>query len=178
MLPPILYLSLVTTLCYILITLDDTMYKKVYLKICKVDILFNLTVSSWLTFNAINMFEINGYIIFSCIFVVIILLQAILYWGKTRKELNKIETKITNIDSIFKNKEGTIIQPMNDGYFLGEIVLDNKKQQILVYSETGFENGDNFVITAIDGPKILAEKKVVTEVGTEFAEEEEKENNI
>ena len=87
-----------------------------------------------------------------------ILGQWLLFYYLSKKKIDKIKEKLVDVDSIFKNKIGVIKHHVNGSYYLGAIEKDGIIQDILVYSDKILEDNCNFVITGIDGSKILAEK--------------------
>ena len=87
-----------------------------------------------------------------------ILGQWLLFYYLSKKKIDKIKDKLVDVDSIFKNKIGVIKHHVNGSYYLGVIEKDGIIQDILVYSDKMLEDNFNFVITGIDGSKILAEK--------------------
>ena len=110
--------------------------------------------SSWLSSFIFNVFGMNFYIVL----FIIILGQWLLFYYLSKKKIDKIKEKLVDVDSIFKNKIGVIKHHVNGSYYLGVIEKDGIIQDILVYSDKMLEDNCNFVITGIDGSKILAEK--------------------
>lgn len=110
--------------------------------------------SSWLSSFIFNVFGMNFYIVL----FIMILGQWLLLYYLSKKKIDKIKEKLVDVDSIFKNKIGVIKHHVNGSYYLGVIEKDGIIQDILVYSDKILEDNSNFVITGIDGSKILAEK--------------------
>ena len=144
---------LIFTLLYLLSTLNDTI-SNTLIGITKVNILLILMLSSWLSSFIFNVFGMNFYIVL----FIIILGQWLLFYYLSKKKIDKIKEKLVDVDSIFKNKIGVIKHHVNGSYYLGVIEKDGIIQDILVYSDKMLEDNCNFVITGIDGSKILAEK--------------------
>ena len=122
--------------------------------ITKVNIFLILMSSSWLSSFIFNVFGMNFYIVL----FIMILGQWLLFYYLSKKKIDKIKEKLVDVDSIFKNKIGVIKHHVNGSYYLGVIEKDGIIQDILVYSDKMLEDNCNFVITGIDGSKILAEK--------------------
>ena len=95
---------------------------------------------------------------FYIVLFIMILGQWLLFYYLSKKKIDKIKEKLVDVDSIFKNKIGVIKHHVNGSYYLGVIEKDGIIQDILVYSDKILEDNCNFVITGIDGSKILAEK--------------------
>ena len=144
---------LIFTLLYLLSTLNDTI-SNTLIGITKVNIFLILMLSSWLSSFIFNVFGMNFYIVL----FIIILGQWLLFYYLSKKKIDKIKEKLVDVDSIFKNKIGVIKHHVNGPYYLGVIEKDGIIQDILVYSDKILEDNSNFVITGIDGSKILAEK--------------------
>ena len=144
---------LIFTLLYLLYTLNDTI-SNTLIGITKVNILLILMLSSWLSSFIFNVFGMNFYIVL----FIMILGQWLLFYYLSKKKIDKIKEKLVDVDSIFKNKIGVIKHHVNGSYYLGVIEKDGIIQDILVYSDKILEDNCNFVITGIDGSKILAEK--------------------
>ena len=144
---------LIFTLLYLLSTLNDTI-SNTLIGITKVNIFLILMSSSWLSSFIFNVFGMNFYIVL----FIIILGQWLLFYYLSKKKIDKIKEKLVDVDSIFKNKIGVIKHHVNGSYYLGVIEKDGIIQDILVYSDKMLEDNCNFVITGIDGSKILAEK--------------------
>ena len=144
---------LIFTLLYLLSTLNDTI-SNTLIGIIKVNILLILMLSSWLSSFIFNVFGMNFYIVL----FIMILGQWLLFYYLSKKKIDKIKEKLVDVDSIFKNKIGVIKHHVNGSYYLGVIEKDGIIQDILVYSDKILEDNSNFVITGIDGSKILAEK--------------------
>ena len=151
--PNDILLPLIFTLLYLLSTLNDTI-SNTLIGITKVNILLILMLSSWLSSFIFNVFGMNFYIVL----FIIILGQWLLFYYLSKKKIDKIKEKLVDVDSIFKNKIGVIKHHVNGSYYLGVIEKDGIIQDILVYSDKILEDNCNFVITGIDGSKILAEK--------------------
>lgn len=144
---------LIFTLLYLLSTLNDTI-SNTLIGITKVNIFLILMLSSWLSSFIFNVFGMNFYIVL----FIMILGQWLLFYYLSKKKIDKIKEKLVDVDSIFKNKIGVIKHHVNGPYYLGVIEKDGIIQDILVYSDKILEDNCNFVITGIDGSKILAEK--------------------
>lgn len=144
---------LIFTLLYLLSTLNDTI-SNTLIGITKVNIFLILMLSSWLSSFIFNVFGMNFYIVL----FIMILGQWLLFYYLSKKKIDKIKEKLVDVDSIFKNKIGVIKHHVNGSYYLGVIEKDGIIQDILVYSDQILEDNCNFVITGIDGSKILAEK--------------------
>lgn len=144
---------LIFTLLYLLSTLNDTI-SNTLIGITKVNIFLILMLSSWLSSFIFNVFGMNFYIVL----FIMILGQWLLFYYLSKKKIDKIKEKLVDVDSIFKNKIGVIKHHVNGSYYLGVIEKDGIIQDILVYSDKILEDNCNFVITGIDGSKILAEK--------------------
>ena len=144
---------LIFTLLYLLSTLNDTIINTL-MGITKVNIFLILMSSSWLSSFIFNVFGMNFYIVL----FIMILGQWLLLYYLSKKKIDKIKEKLVDVDSIFKNKIGVIKHHVNGSYYLGVIEKDGIIQDILVYSDKILEDNSNFVITGIDGSKILAEK--------------------
>lgn len=153
---------LIFTLLYLLSTLNDTI-SNTLIGITKVNIFLILMLSSWLSSFIFNVFGMNFYIVL----FIMILGQWLLFYYLSKKKIDKIKEKLVDVDSIFKNKIGVIKHHVNGPYYLGVIEKDGIIQDILVYSDKILEDNCNFVITGIDGSKILAEKY---NNGTKFAQ--------
>lgn len=151
--PNDILLPLIFTLLYLLSTLNDTI-SNTLIGITKVNILLILMLSSWLSSFIFNVFGMNFYLV---LFIMIIG-QWLLFYYLSKKKIDKIKEKLVDVDSIFKNKIGVIKHHVNGSYYLGVIEKDGIIQDILVYSDKILEDNSNFVITGIDGSKILAEK--------------------
>ena len=151
--PNDILLPLIFTLLYLLSTLNDTI-SNTLIGITKVNIFLILMLSSWLSSFIFNVFGMNFYIVL----FIIILGQWLLFYYLSKKKIDKIKEKLVDVDSIFKNKIGVIKHHVNGSYYLGVIEKDGIIQDILVYSDKILEDNSNFVITGIDGSKILAEK--------------------
>ena len=151
--PNDILLPLIFTLLYLLSTLNDTI-SNTLIGITKVNILLILMLSSWLSSFIFNVFGMNFYIVL----FIMILGQWLLFYYLSKKKIDKIKEKLVDVDSIFKNKIGVIKHHVNGSYYLGVIEKDGIIQDILVYSDEILEDNCNFVITGIDGSKILAEK--------------------
>lgn len=151
--PNDILLPLIFTLLYLLSTLNDTIINTL-MGITKVNIFLILMSSSWLSSFIFNVFGMNLYIVL----FIIILGQWLLFYYLSKKKIDKIKDKLVDVDSIFKNKIGVIKHHVNGSYYLGVIEKDGIIQDILVYSDKMLEDNCNFVITGIDGSKILAEK--------------------
>ena len=151
--PNDILLPLIFTLLYLLSTLNDTIINTL-MGITKVNIFLILMSSSWLSSFIFNVFGMNFYIVL----FIIILGQWLLFYYLSKKKIDKIKEKLVDVDSIFKNKIGVIKHHVNGSYYLGVIEKDGIIQDILVYSDKMLEDNCNFVITGIDGSKILAEK--------------------
>lgn len=122
--------------------------------VTKVNLFLILMSSSWLSSFIFNVFGMNLYIVL----FIMILGQWLLFYYLSKKKIDKIKDKLVDVDSIFKNKIGVIKHHVNGSYYLGVIEKDGIIQDILVYSDKILEDNCNFVITGIDGSKILAEK--------------------
>ena len=144
---------LIFTLLYLLSTLNDTIINTL-MGITKVNIFLILMSSSWLSSFIFNVFGMNFYVVL----FIMILGQWLLFYYLSKKKIDKIKEKLVDVDSIFKNKIGVIKHHVNGSYYLGVIEKDGIIQDILVYSDKMLEDNCNFVITGIDGSKILAEK--------------------
>lgn len=151
--PNDILLPLIFTLLYLLSTLNDTIINTL-MGITKVNIFLILMSSSWLSSFIFNVFGMNFYIVL----FIMILGQWLLFYYLSKKKIDKIKEKLVDVDSIFKNKIGVIKHHVNGSYYLGVIEKDGIIQDILVYSDKMLEDNCNFVITGIDGSKILAEK--------------------
>lgn len=151
--PNDILLPLIFTLLYLLSTLNDTI-SNTLMGITKVNIFLILMSSSWLSSFIFNVFGMNFYIVL----FIMILGQWLLLYYLSKKKIDKIKEKLVDVDSIFKNKIGVIKHHVNGSYYLGVIEKDGIIQDILVYSDKILEDNSNFVITGIDGSKILAEK--------------------
>ena len=151
--PNDILLPLIFTLLYLLSTLNDTI-SNTLIGITKVNIFLILMLSSWLSSFIFNVFGMNFYIVL----FIMILGQWLLFYYLSKKKIDKIKEKLVDVDSIFKNKIGVIKHHVNGSYYLGVIEKDGIIQDILVYSDKILEDNCNFVITGIDGSKILAEK--------------------
>lgn len=151
--PNDILLPLIFTLLYLLSTLNDTI-SDTLMGITKVNIFLILMSSSWLSSFIFNVFGMNFYIVL----FIMILGQWLLFYYLSKKKIDKIKEKLVDVDSIFKNKIGVIKHHVNGSYYLGVIEKDGIIQDILVYSDKMLEDNCNFVITGIDGSKILAEK--------------------
>ena len=151
--PNDILLPLIFTLLYLLSTLNDTI-SNTLMGITKVNIFLILMSSSWLSSFIFNVFGMNFYIVL----FIMILGQWLLFYYLSKKKIDKIKEKLVDVDSIFKNKIGVIKHHVNGSYYLGVIEKDGIIQDILVYSDKMLEDNCNFVITGIDGSKILAEK--------------------
>ena len=151
--PNDILLPLIFTLLYLLSTLNDTIINTL-MGITKVNIFLILMSSSWLSSFIFNVFGMNFYVVL----FIMILGQWLLFYYLSKKKIDKIKEKLVDVDSIFKNKIGVIKHHVNGSYYLGVIEKDGIIQDILVYSDKMLEDNCNFVITGIDGSKILAEK--------------------
>ena len=151
--PNDILLPLIFTLLYLLSTLNDTI-SNTLIGITKVNIFLILMLSSWLSSFIFNVFGMNFYVVL----FIMILGQWLLFYYLSKKKIDKIKEKLVDVDSIFKNKIGVIKHHVNGSYYLGVIEKDGIIQDILVYSDKMLEDNCNFVITGIDGSKILAEK--------------------
>lgn len=151
--PNDILLPLIFTLLYLLSTLNDTI-SNTLMGITKVNIFLILMSSSWLSSFIFNVFGMNFYIVL----FIMILGQWLLFYYLSKKKIDKIKEKLVDVDSIFKNKIGVIKHHVNGSYYLGVIEKDGIIQDILVYSDKMLEDNCNFVITGIDGSKILVEK--------------------
>lgn len=151
--PNDILLPLIFTLIYLLSTLNDTI-NNTLMGITKVNIFLILMSSSWLSSFIFNVFGMNFYIVL----FIMILGQWLLFYYLSKKKIDKIKEKLVDVDSIFKNKIGVIKHHVNGSYYLGVIEKDGIIQDILVYSDKMLEDNCNFVITGIDGSKIIAEK--------------------
>lgn len=146
-------IPLIFTLLYLLSTLSDNI-NNVLIKSLKINLPLLLMVSAWISSFAFNLFNMNFYIVL----ILIIIGQWILFYYLSKRKIDKIEEKLVDVDSIFKNKIGIIKHHVNGSYYLGVIEKDGMLQDILIYSDKLLENDCKFVITGIDGSKILAEK--------------------
>lgn len=151
--PNDILLPLIFTLLYLLSTLNDTI-SNTLMEVTKVNLFLILMSSSWLSSFIFNVFGMNLYIVL----FIMILGQWLLFYYLSKKKIDKIKDKLVDVDSIFKNKIGVIKHHVNGSYYLGVIEKDGIIQDILVYSDKILEDNCNFVITGIDGSKILAEK--------------------
>lgn len=151
--PNDILLPLIFTLLYLLSTLNDTI-SNTLMGVTKVNLFLILMSSSWLSSFIFNVFGMNLYIVL----FIMILGQWLLFYYLSKKKIDKIKDKLVDVDSIFKNKIGVIKHHVNGSYYLGVIEKDGIIQDILVYSDKMLEDNCNFVITGIDGSKILAEK--------------------
>ena len=151
--PNDILLPLIFTLLYLLSTLNDTIINTL-MGITKVNIFLILMSSSWLSSFIFNVFGMNFYIVL----FIMILGQWLLFYYLSKKKIDKIQEKLVDVDSIFKNKIGVIKHHVNGSYYLGVIEKDGIIQDILVYSDKILDDNCNFIITGIDGSKILAEK--------------------
>lgn len=151
--PNDILLPLIFTLLYLLSTLNDTI-SNTLMGVTKVNLFLILMSSSWLSSFIFNVFGMNLYIVL----FIMILGQWLLFYYLSKKKIDKIKDKLVDVDSIFKNKIGVIKHHVNGSYYLGVIEKDGIIQDILVYSDKILEDNCNFVITGIDGSKILAEK--------------------
>ena len=151
--PNDILLPLIFTLLYLLSTLNDTI-SNTLMGVTKVNLFLILMSSSWLSSFIFNVFGMNLYIVL----FIMILGQWLLFYYLSKKKIDKIKDKLVDVDSIFKNKIGVIKHHFNGSYYLGVIEKDGIIQDILVYSDKMLEDNCNFVITGIDGSKILAEK--------------------
>ena len=151
--PNDILLPLIFTLLYLLSTLNDTI-RNTLMGVTKVNLFLILMSSSWLSSFIFNVFGMNLYIVL----FIMILGQWLLFYYLYKKKIDKIKDKLVDVDSIFKNKIGVIKHHVNGSYYLGVIEKDGIIQDILVYSDKMLEDNCNFVITGIDGSKILAEK--------------------
>lgn len=151
--PNDILLPLIFTLLYLLSTLNDTI-SNTLMGVTKVNLFLILMSSSWLSSFIFNIFGMNLYIVL----FIMILGQWLLFYYLSKKKIDKIKDKLVDVDSIFKNKIGVIKHHVNGSYYLGVIEKDGIIQDILVYSDKILEDNCNFVITGIDGSKILAEK--------------------
>ena len=151
--PNDILLPLIFTLLYLLSTLNDTI-SNTLMGVTKVNLFLILMSSSWLSSFIFNVFGMNFYIVL----FIMILGQWLLFYYLSKKKIDKIKEKLVDVDSIFKNKIGVIKHHVNGSYYLGVIEKDGIIQDILVYSDKMLEDNCNFVITGIDGSKILAEK--------------------
>lgn len=151
--PNDILLPLIFTLLYFLSILNEEIGDTL-LGITRVNVLLLLMLSSWLSSLFFNVFGMNFYIVL----FVILIGQWVLFYYLSKRKLNKIEKKLVDVNSIFTNKIGLIKHRVNGSYYLGVIEKDGLIQDILVYSDKPLEDNSNFIITGIDGNKILAEK--------------------
>ena len=151
--PNDILLPLIFTLLYLLSTLNDTI-SNTLMGVTKVNLFLILMSSSWLSSFIFNVFGMPPDIVL----FIMILGQWLLFYYLSKKKIDKIKDKLVDVDSIFKNKIGVIKHHVNGSYYLGVIEKDVIIQDILVYSDKMLEDNCNFVITGIDGSKILAEK--------------------
>lgn len=146
-------IPLIFTLLYLLSTLSDNI-SNLFSKTLKINLPLLLVVSAWISSFAFNLFSMNFYIVL----ILVIIGQWVLFYYLSKRKIDKIEEKLVDVDSIFKNKIGIIKHHVNGSYYLGVIEKDGMLQDILIYSDKLLENDCKFVITGIDGSKILAEK--------------------
>ena len=175
--PNELLLALIFTLSYCMLFIDSRIYNDVYIKIMKIDVVFTLVSSSWaaLFFNSI--LDMNFYLILAFVALLLLGIQSLLYHYRVKKRMDTVENRFTDVDSVFRNKVGTIETRVNGNYYLGTIVLDEKEQQIMVYSDKMLVNADKFVIVAFEGSKIIVEKLSGTEVVNNNDENNNEEKN-
>ena len=151
--PNDILLPLIFTLLYLLSTLNDTI-SNTLMGVTKVNLFLILMSSSWLSSFIFNVFGMNLYIVL----FIMILGQWLLFYYLSKKKIDKIKEKLVDVDSIFKNKIGVIKHHVNGSYYLGVIEKDGIIQDTSVYSDEILEDNCNFVITGLDGRKILAGK--------------------
>lgn len=169
--------TLLTTLFYSMLFINYRMYSDVYMRFVKIDVLFGLVFSSWAALGINSLFNMNFYLILAVIAVLLLGLQSLLYHYRLKKKIETVENRFTDVDSVFKNKIGTIETRVNGNYYLGTIELDGKEQQIMVYSDKMLVNSDKFVIMAFEGSKIIVEKLSGTEVVNNNSENNKEEKN-
>jgi len=166
--PNTLLFTLVFTLLYCLIVADSRIYNEVYIKTVKVDVLFTITATSWLSLCLNYFCNMNFFITLLIFFALLLGAEMLLYHYRVKSLIKSAENRITDVDSVFENKIGTIETRVNGNYYLGTIFLNNSEQQIMVYSTETFEHGDKFRIVGFEGSKIMAEK----EFGTDFVNDD------
>lgn len=176
--PISLIISLSLTFIYALLSFNREIFETLYLKLTKIDVVGALAITSWV-YYCLEQLNITFAVISTImIFITILLGQLSLYRAKA-KQTNKVDKEtITNLAnnegnseevkavlstaSSFIGKRGPIKGHINGHYYLGSINMGTEDspsiQDILLYNEDGFKNGDTYEIVYFVGSKIVAKK--------------------
>lgn len=176
--PISLIISLSLTFIYALLSFNREIFEALYLKLTKIDVVGALAITSWVYYCLEQLNVMFAVIAAVMIFITILLGQLSLYRTKA-KQTNKVDKEaITNLAnnegnseevkavlssaSSFIGKRGPIKGHINGHYYLGSINMGTEDspsiQDILLYNEDGFKNGDTYEIVYFVGSKIVAKK--------------------
>ena len=174
--PNSLIFALGITLLYIVVTFNRKVYDELYLKTMKIDILSGIMVSAWFfALFGIYVAQWIGVILSVMVFGLMTFFQYSLYITNKKKNNGNIDgnTSVDIVNSVgnaapvtyvdnFTGRKGTIKSHVNGKYYLGSINMGTIEkpsiEEILIYNENGFNNGDEFEITHIQGSNIVARK--------------------
>lgn len=176
--PISLIISLSLTFIYALLSFNREIFETLYLKLTKIDIVGALAITSWVYYCLEQLNAMFAVIATIMIFVTILLGQLSLYRTKSKQNNRMDKETITNLSnnennseevktvlttaSSFLGKRGPIKGHINGNYYLGLINMGTEEspsmQDILLYNEDGFNNGDTYEIVYFEGSKIVAKK--------------------
>lgn len=171
--PSSLIMALSLTMLYLLLTLNKEIYDNVYRRYFHTDFVFTLTVSMWVyyCFGEIN--KTLGMAMAVVTYLAVFTGQFSIYYTNKQKaeeeskeviDLNPATGMEQKEDpmTMFNGKRGIIKEKINGNYYLGDINMGSDEvpsvQDILLYNEDGFEVGDTYEITHVEGYIIMAKK--------------------
>lgn len=176
--PISLIISLTLTFIYALISFNREIFETLYLKVTKIDVVGALAITSWVYYCLEQLNNTFAIIASIAVAITIVLGQLSMYRTKTKgnskmdketiqnlsnNENNSEEVKaVLSTASSFLGKRGPIKGHINGHYYLGLINMGTDEspsmQDILLYNEDGFKNGDTYEIVYFEGSKIVAKK--------------------
>ena len=176
--PISLVISLSLTFIYALLSFNREIFETLYLKMSKIDVVGALVITSWVYYCLEQLNVMFAVITAVMIFITILLGQLSLYRTKAKQDSKVDKETISNLAnnegnseevkailstaSSFLGKRGAIKGHSNGNYYLGIINMGTEDspsmQEILLYNEDGFKNGDTYEIVYFEGSKIVAKK--------------------
>lgn len=162
-----LAIALLLTLLYVLLEVNKDIYRVVMNEIFRINYPLALTIGAWVFFIMLNLTNMTISIIITVIAMAAILLAmyAVHY---SRKNNSKNEDpkekeyseKINEYYSSFIGRRGEVTMKLQGNYYYGisKNPISGMNETIMVYCDTELNQGDNFEITNIEGPNIVAKK--------------------
>ena len=171
--PISLGLALGLSVIYILLNYNRAVFEALYLNFVKIDVLGAIAIASWVFYLSSVVGTIFASIMSIITLCIILFGQYSMYITKRNREVQK-NSGVINLDTtedsikhndpmtMFNGKRGLIKGKISGNYYLGDINMGTddspSNQEILLYNEDGFNVGDTYEITHIDGSKIVAKK--------------------